>query len=207
LLHNIENALAASEVDLWGASFGATPELIHFWRQAGFSPVHVGLSRNVASGLHAALVLKPLSGRGVALLQEVQLKFHQHFPSMLAESYNDLEPQLVEQLFGGENLESLHTLSAQDWLDIKSFVRAARGYEVNSVPIWKLVCLCLANKCGIAELADTELVLVIAKVLQKKSWQEIVSDFSLSGQKQALQCLRQAVKKLYDCCVHNETVV
>ncbi|WP_455210711.1 tRNA(Met) cytidine acetyltransferase TmcA [Kaarinaea lacus] len=199
LLSNIEASLASTDVDMWGASFGATPELLRFWKQAGFSPVHVGLNRNTASGLHAALVLKPLSERGDALLQKAQQKFNQHFPLMLFEPYNDLEPRLVQHLFGTELNAPCCTLTKQDCSDVKSFVSASRGYEVNSVPIWKLVCLCLAEKSCASELAQVELAMVIAKVLQRKPWQELVSDFLLSGQKEAVQSLRQAVKKLYDC--------
>jgi tRNA(Met) cytidine acetyltransferase len=199
LLRHIENTLAATDIDLWGASFGATPELIRFWRQAGFAPVHVGLSRNAASGMHAALVLKPLSGRGGELLREAQLKFNQHFPLMLSESYSDLEPPLVRHLFDSELTAPWYPLSEQDLLDVKSFVSAARGYEVNSVPIWKFVCACLADKSGATELAETEWAMLISKVLHKKSWRELVSRFALSGQKEAVQYLRMAVKKLYDC--------
>ncbi|MGD8593449.1 MAG: GNAT family N-acetyltransferase [Gammaproteobacteria bacterium] len=203
LLQHIEKNLKDTDVDLWGASFGATPELIHFWRHAGFSPVHLGLSRNAASGMHAALMLKPLSGRGGELLREAQLKFNQHFPLMLSESYNDLEPPLVRQLFGSEVTAPWYPLSEQDWLDVKSFVSAARGYEVNSVPIWKLVCLCLADKSGVTELAETEWAVLISKVLQKKPWRELVSRYAFSGQKEAVQRVRLAVKKLYDCCAPN----
>jgi tRNA(Met) cytidine acetyltransferase len=198
LLQHIETSLTATDIDLWGASFGATPELIQFWRRAGFSPVHVGLSRNAASGMHAALVLKPLSDRGAELLRKAQIKFNQHFPFMLSESYKDLEPPLVKRLFGADTTAPWYPLSEQDWLDVKSFVSAARGYEVNSVPIWKLVCLGLAGKSGAAELAETEWAMLITKVLQKKPWQELVSSFALSGQKEAIQYLRLAVKKLYD---------
>ncbi len=201
LLRHIENTLTATDIDLWGASFGATLKLIQFWKRAGFSPVHVGLSRNTASGMHAALVLKPLSDRGAALLRDAQLKFNQHFPLMLSESYRDLAPPLVQQLFGSEDIASMYTLSEQDWSDVKSFIDTARDYEVNSVPIWKLVCLCVADKFCANELAENELAILVTKVLQQKPWQELVSSFVLSGQKEATQHLRQAVKKLYDCHV------
>ena len=198
LLHNIESSLASSDIDLWGASFGATPELIRFWRKAGFSPIHVGLGRNAASGMHSALVLKALSDSGAVLLREAQLKFLQHFPVMLSESYKDLQPLLVKELFETELDAPWRKLSESDWADIKSYVSTSRAYEVNSVPIWKLVCLCLADKFCAPELVGNELTILVTKVLQRKSWKELVHGIGLGGQKIATQTMRQTVKKLYD---------
>ena len=203
LLRQIEHTLGAADFDLWGASFGATALLLHFWRQSGFSPVHVGLSRNTASGMHAALVLKPLSDRGAGLLRAAKRKFYEHFPAMLAESYPDLDPLLVTQLIGSRGRATWQELSEQDWQDVTSFVNSARGYEVNAVPLAKFVCASLGDDGCCSALTDAELALLIAKVLQKKSWSECVTGFDLSGHKQALQRLRQAVKKLYLYCVNN----
>jgi tRNA(Met) cytidine acetyltransferase len=177
--------------------------LLQFWQGSGFAPVHLGMSRNAASGMHAALVLKPLSDRGEAVLHEAQLKFAEHFPVMLAESYRDLEPALVQQLFNqllNAVSKALFTLRERDWQDVKSFVSSARDYEVNSVPLWKLTCMGLANAACAAGLTETQLTLLTAKVLQKKPWNEIVSDTDLRGRKQALAELRLAAAKLYQYC-------
>ncbi|MCG6968453.1 MAG: GNAT family N-acetyltransferase [Gammaproteobacteria bacterium] len=203
LLRHIEKTLLPEEFDLWGASFGATPALLQFWWGSGFEPVHLGMSRNAASGMHAALVLKPLSDRGEAVLQGAQLKFTEHFPVMLAESYRDLEPALVQQLLNQQSSavsDAPFALSERDWQDVKSFVSSARDYEVNAVPLWTLTRLGLANTACAAGLTSMELTLLVAKVLQKKSWNEIVRETGLRGRKQALAELRLAAARLYQYC-------
>ena len=207
LLQKMAATLLESEYDLWGASFGAAADLIRFWQKAGFAPVHLGLSRNAASGLPAVLVLKPLSDTGVSLLNRAQQKFARHFPQMLADVYRDLDPAIVKVLIGGSQREILDSICDEDWQDIASFVNSARGYEVNSVPIWKLVCLGLGNKSCSESLTEIELSLLITKVLQKQSWPEVVSVCGFKGHRYALDSLRDAVKKLLNSRVFNESGV
>jgi tRNA(Met) cytidine acetyltransferase len=201
-LQQIENTLSPEQYDLWGASFGATAPLLKFWRSCGFVPVHLGMSRNAASGMHAALVLKPLSEDGSALLREAQQKFAEHFPAMLSESYRDLEAVLVAQLLIGASDRPV-TLTERDRLDIGSFIHGARDYEVNSVPLWKLTCLALTDAGCNAGLTEAELALLIAKVLQKRPWADVVAATVLRGHKQALADLRLTVTKLYQCFSEN----
>lgn len=205
LLQHIETSLPPETLDLWGASFGATPQLLRFWRRNGFVSVHIGMSRNAASGMHSALVLKPLSERGIALLHEAQRKFNEHFPAMLAEPYRDLDPPLVNQLLNAI-ITLPFNLSEADRQDIQSFMNSARGYEVNSVPLWKLACMGLTQPPCSRQLTEIELAIVISKVMQKKPWAEVASACGLAGRKQALAHLRQAVKKLHEYGVQNTDV-
>jgi len=201
LLKNIEASLGRGKFDLWGASFGAAPELVCFWKKAGFSPVHLGLSRHAASGMPSALMLKALSDSGHELLDEARQKFSRRFPYMLADIYKDLEPTLVKTLIESEDGEASQSVSAEDRQDIESFVNLARGYEVNSVPVWKLVCAGLQNAKCAGRLTQLEYALLVAKVMQKKTWPDVVSALAFKGRKHALDCLREAVKKLYIRCV------
>lgn len=196
LLEKIEATLLQGRFDLWGASFGAAADLVRFWKGAGFHPVHLGLGHHAASGAPAAMVLKPLSEKGDQLQTTARHKFERHFVYMLADVYRDVEPALVKALMDtGDNTE---TLTAEDWRDIDSFVNTARGYEVNSVPVWKLVCAGLRNSDCAAGLSELEYALLVAKVLQKKPWPEVVA-LGFAGQKQAINALRQAVKTLVNC--------
>ena len=79
-------------LDLIGASFGATPDLLHFWRRCGLPPAHIGTSRNAASGAHAAVVLAGLSPAGIALAELARHRLADALPTLLAGPLRDLEP-------------------------------------------------------------------------------------------------------------------
>ena len=85
-------------LDLLGVSFGATSDLLHFWTACGLTPVHLGTSRNAASGAHAAIVLRPLSLAGEDLARRASARFRRRFPNLLAGPFRHLEPGLVADL-------------------------------------------------------------------------------------------------------------
>lgn len=64
-----------ADTDFVGASFGASPELLAFWQQQGFRAVRLGLTADGVSGLHAAMVLRPLSERARAVLPGWRAQF------------------------------------------------------------------------------------------------------------------------------------
>lgn len=196
LLKKIESNLIQGEFDLWGASFSAEADLVRFWIKAEFAPVYLGLSRHAASGMPSAMLLKAQSDQGRDLLTRAGQKFERHFSFMLAEVYNDLDPLLVRALIETRHGEPLLTISLEDWQDINSFVNLARGYEVNSVALWKLVGNSLREGTDIHSLTPLEYALLVTKVMQKKTWTEVVTAMGFTGQKHALQSLRQAVRKL-----------
>lgn len=63
------------ECDFIGTSFGASPELLQFWRAKGFQPVRVGQSRDGVSGLQAVMLLWPSSMAAKQILPQWQAQF------------------------------------------------------------------------------------------------------------------------------------
>ncbi|WP_445396521.1 tRNA(Met) cytidine acetyltransferase TmcA [Zobellella sp. An-6] len=61
--------------DFLGTSFGASPELLRFWRHNSFQPVRIGLTADAVSGLHAAMMLWPCSRAAHAVLPTWQAHF------------------------------------------------------------------------------------------------------------------------------------
>ncbi len=98
LLQEIEAQARAAGLDLLGSSFGATSDLLRFWAACGLHPVHLGTSRNAASGVHAAVVLRPLSPSGEDLARRASARFRRRFPLLLAGPFRHLEPGLVADL-------------------------------------------------------------------------------------------------------------
>lgn len=126
-------AQARDTHDIVGASFGATPSLLRWWRRAGFIPVRVGQTREASSGLHAAIVLRALRPRGAALCREARSRLLDALPLQLCGVLHDLDPHVAAQVLRshGEygvtwNIE----LTAQDRRDLHAFAHAARAEEV-----------------------------------------------------------------------------
>ena len=101
LLAGVQSDARALGIDLLGASFGATTELLRFWRRCGLPAVHIGTSRNAASGAHAAVVLAALSPAGEALADLARRRLAQRLPVLLAGPLRDLEPDIAVALLAG----------------------------------------------------------------------------------------------------------
>ncbi len=92
----------ASEVEksceFIGTSFGATPELLDFWKKNHFTPLRVGLHRDSASGCHSCVLLRPLCAESREQLRQWQSCFGSQLPELLLSSLKELDPRLVQRL-------------------------------------------------------------------------------------------------------------
>ena len=192
----IKSLIAQSSADYLSSSFGATEEVILFWKKAGFSPVYLGIKRDASSGTHSALMLYPLSKQAKNILQQGQQHFAQSFPLLLEEFLSDLEANIVQQIM----IPDSHlTIEPDDIKQLNAFAYQHRAYECTIYALWKLACIELPNA---KLLEQTEVAIIVYKVLQKRSWQEVVAKMKkelsvdISGKKSAQVLLRQAVAKL-----------
>lgn len=97
-----EAALQAEQAGkaLLGASFGADPELLAFWQAQGFRPVRLGLTREAATGEHAAMVALALGEHNRDLIERLVRRFERQLPGLLAFELTRLSPPLVLALLG-----------------------------------------------------------------------------------------------------------
>ena len=196
LLGAILQAARRDGLDYVGASFGATPGLMRFWDGSGYLPVRLGINRGTATGEHSVLVMRPLSQAGQALFEAARQRFRTELPHLLCEPLRDLEPGLAALLLGLAGGAAASDLDARDRRDLESFAYGLRGYEVNLLPLWKLACAALANPAAAELLRPEHRQLLVAKVLQKRSWGEVAVLLGLSGRAAVLQSLRAAVQSL-----------
>ncbi|MCI0507009.1 MAG: GNAT family N-acetyltransferase [Gammaproteobacteria bacterium] len=196
LLQHIETDAHQRQVDIAGSSFGADSSLLSFWHSAAYFPAHLGLKHNAATGTHAISYIKALSDQGGKFVEAAVAKFNSRFSFMLAEAYQDLECDVAAKIYKtftqGQNLQ----LSKDEWNDITSFATAGRGYEINSFPITKLISH-LFEQGKIDRLCSfDEQCILMKKVLQRLSWQEIITTLGLKGKRDAIAKLRETLCKL-----------
>ncbi|GAB4349790.1 MAG: GNAT family N-acetyltransferase [Gammaproteobacteria bacterium] len=180
-------------IDGLGASFGATPELLDFWSACGCEPVRIGMRRDASSGEHSALVLRSLSSAGKRLFQTARERFLRGLPVWLEDPLADLEPALVERLNGGDR-DIEETLDEQDWLDLVAFAFALRSYEMAQRPVEILVRQHLNSAASEPDRRDTALLRF--KVVERRSWGETAERLGLSGRRETVTRLREALRPL-----------
>lgn len=86
----------APTLDALTTSFGASPGLVKFWGAAGFVPVHLGIQKNKASGLHSVSMIAPLSSSARTLTE--QSDFGRQFAWQLTDAFQHLDSALVVEL-------------------------------------------------------------------------------------------------------------
>ncbi len=82
------------DFDWFGASFGATPELLNFWFKNGYYPIYISPVRNAVSGEYSVAYVKAVKTK----VQEFIYQFNETLMRRLVElkdtNYLDLEPYL-----------------------------------------------------------------------------------------------------------------
>ncbi|WP_440995303.1 GNAT family N-acetyltransferase [Arhodomonas sp. SL1] len=192
LLTAITEAAAADGLDTAGTVFGATPELLAFWRSAGFDPIHVGHRRDAASGTRAAFMLRPCSAAGRALTSLGTTAFANDLPWRLAGPLRDSPAALVAALLQGLPFPPP---TGRDRAIAAAFAHGHRGADDAGAAIQRL--LLSAGAGGLPEaLSPTDRALLIGRFLQHQGWATLAAEASASGRRQVTDRLRRAVAML-----------
>ncbi len=194
LVSAVKVASQARKIDLLGASFGATSELLHFWKQQGLDPVLLGVGRESSSGAHGALMLQPLSAAGEQLLQNARRRGRKFLLAQLAEPLARLEVEVALPLLQQQQDLPLPLFDRLDEGDLHHFAHHQRGYELTLHALRPLVCWGLVN-CQ-ADLSREHAALLLCRVLQQRPMAQCAELTGLTGRKQLISALRQAVRVL-----------
>ncbi len=212
LLQWILNQNRAQGLDLLGVSFGATSDLLHFWAACGLTPVHLGTSRNAASGAHAAVVLRPHSPAGEDLARRASARFSRRFPFLLAGPFRHLEPTLVADLLALANPPGASTAPSApphgqpryptaedadpDWQELAAFAFAQRPYEASLAALQALARDALGPALRAGHCQREEAIPLIVTVLQGRDWAEASRLTGAAGRAQLIALLREICARL-----------
>ena len=195
LVRHITEQVRRSAIDYIGSSFGVTPGLLEFWTKMGWSPARLSIQRGASSGTHSLMMLKPLSCGGEDLLLNARERFVAQFPYQLCDSLRDLDAGLVCSLMQNAGPCRI-AAGAADLADVQAFASGQRLLEVSIGSVWRWTCHVLMTSRRVSRLDEQELTLLVARVLQKHSWQECAQRIDVPGRAQAQNVLRTAVAKL-----------
>ena len=118
------------------------------------------------------------------------------FSFQLAEVYQTLDAEVVAEVYKALARNSKLQLTSNEWEDISSFADSLRGFEINAMPIHKFVRHGFGNGMITNTCNAEETQLLIKKILQRQSWQDVVTSLQFDGKQQAIQALRMVISKL-----------
>ncbi|MDY7117806.1 GNAT family N-acetyltransferase [Halomonas sp. SSL-5] len=189
----IEAELARARTDgcdLLGASFGAEPGLITFWRRQGFRTVRLGLTRETATGEHALMVARATGEGGERLLATLTERFQRALPGLLAFELRDLAPDVAAALLSEGDGPALTDDDRQDAEDVAA---GHREPALARPALQALVRHALAR--GVSP-EDADLALLVAWGFQGLTGEALARRLGVPGRRQATARLRQAVARL-----------
>ena len=208
-----------NQADYLATSFGATSELVSFWRNNDFVPVHISHQRDQASGCHSVLMIKPLGVGSNNWIAALQSQFEQSFCFLVSGSLTSLEVDMVRALLPTNSSVTSCQVSKSvpvSELEIKllsNYVEGGNSYDSIGFIALKLILLVnIQRSCTPSSSltgqsikpeqhhhsGDSSVIsdLMIAKVVQKKGWGTCVEQLGLVGRKQAEVQLRHDISIL-----------
>ncbi|WP_116473856.1 tRNA(Met) cytidine acetyltransferase TmcA [Zobellella maritima] len=179
----------AGQLDFLGASFGATPELLHFWQHNGFSLVRLGLTADGVSGHHAAMMLTPLSPAGQHHLPGWQAQFQANLGYFLQDVLSGLPADLRSRLPPAMPA----TTPANDRLIAQGFAFAHRDFSADKPALARF----FAGQDALARALTPSQRELLRLALQPGSRLERLAEtFGLAGKKAVVSRLRAVFQRL-----------
>ncbi|USZ67950.1 GNAT family N-acetyltransferase [Halorussus salilacus] len=192
----------ADDLDWLGVGYGATPELLRFWRENGYRAVQLSTTRNDTSGEYSALMLDPLNGKGADLHDRHARWFASRVASMLADPLRDADPDVVRELLRSVDAEVDLDLSPWDWRAVAASAYGPGLYDAAPRPFRRVALKHFVESGGSAgadpPLSAREERLLVRKVLQGHPWPRVADELGFHSAGQCMRALGDAYEPLVD---------
>ncbi len=193
----VEEEAREKGYDWVGAGFGVTNELLRFWVRNGYTPVHLSPERNPVSGEYSLLVVKPLNSKAKRYVDFFAWEFKNKFISALTDPYFDLEAEVALILLEATPKKDIPLRFSKFQIGrLMTYIWSEMTYE-NCTDVMKLLArqYFLDKKGENAGLDKIHKLLLIAKVLQSKTWRMVSDELNIIPP-EAMKKLREAAKIL-----------
>jgi tRNA(Met) cytidine acetyltransferase len=188
------------KIDWLGVGYGATPELLGFWRRNGYRTIQLSTTRNDTSGEYSALMLDPLSEAGAALHERHSRWFASRIASMLADPLRDADPDVVRALLRSVEAPISLDLSDWDWRTVASSAYGPGLYDAAPRPFRRVALkYFVESEDGDSpSLSAREERLLVRKVLQGHPWPSVADEVGFHSAGQCMRALGDAYEPLVD---------
>ena len=181
------------DADWFGTSFGATPDLLAFWRVNGYRPVHLSATRNATSGEHSAALLR---GEDSPLVARHRRWFRERVGDVLADTLRAVDVDVVRRTLAGTD-HAPPALSDREWRLVAAAAYGPGQFDMHPGPFRRLALAELTDPDSDLS-ADRERLLV-RRVLQLHGWERVADElgyYSASGARRELgRTLRVLVER------------
>jgi tRNA(Met) cytidine acetyltransferase len=192
-------AAVAGDADWLGVGYGATPDLLAFWRRNGFRTVHLSTTRNETSGEHSAMMLDGLTGAGRRLHDRHAEWFCERVPAMLADPLSGLDPDVVRAALGATDAAPSLDLSRFEWRVAAGLPDGAAIFDTAPRPVRRLTFRHLVDPADPDALSDRQERLLVEKALQARPWSAVADDLGFHSHAACMRAFGRAVGPLVDC--------
>ncbi len=177
LLNYLKHTAQQQKIDYLSSSFGASEELLPFWFQQGYTPVHVGVKRDKSSGSHNMVVTKALTPMAQQAIASIQRAFQAQFPHVLMESLPHFPAAMILAV-----LKSFRFKTHPPYIEeaVNQFRQGLRAYESVSGQLWEWS---IRSPCILLLEPEHLQGIWCDKVLKKQSWAEVANKYQLAGRK------------------------
>ncbi|MEB3787569.1 MAG: tRNA(Met) cytidine acetyltransferase TmcA [Desulfurococcales archaeon] len=167
--------------DWLGSGFGVNEQLLRFWLRNGFYSLHLSPDRNPVSGEYTTLVIKPIKDKAAKAVTISSREYKKRLLESLHDTYRDLETdvalQMLEQPPPGIEPGYRPRLTPIQLDRLWVYNWGPMTYEAATDVILELVrAYFLMEPEARPRLSREEELLIIAKVLQGKDWQEVADE-------------------------------
>ncbi len=190
-----------SHLDWLGTGFGATPELIQFWRENGYSTVQLSTTRNDASGEYSALMLDPISDAGRDLYDRHAEQFAGRIASVLSDALADMEPDVVREALRATDAAVSLTLSEWEWRLVAASAFGPGQFDHGPEPFRRIVVKHLADPAESGDasaLSPRQERLLVRKVLQARRWPQVAAELGYHSAGEAMRALGASFQPLVE---------
>jgi tRNA(Met) cytidine acetyltransferase len=194
----VEHVHAAHAPDLFGSVFGATSELLEFRRALGYRLVRVGSSRGASSGEPSVVMVRPVSARARALVDELERDLARNLPLQLellaADAELGIEPALRRALRA-----EVGAAPALDPIELRRRVEIfARGAQTMEAALYALDAFLRSPDAPLERLEPQQWRLLERRVLSRQSWRSAAAAAGHPDVPTAMRALRPALRRLIE---------
>ncbi|ADJ15119.1 tRNA(Met) cytidine acetyltransferase TmcA [Halalkalicoccus jeotgali] len=186
----------ASRADWLGVGYGATPELLSFWADNGFSTVHLSTTRNDASGEYSAIMLSPTSARGQRLHDRHATWFAGRIAGVLSDPLDDADPDVIRAALASIATVVEPGLTERDWVHVASAAYGPGTFDASPGSFRPLAISHLID--GEATLTDRQERLLVRKVLQGHPWNAVADELGFVSTRMCMRELGASFEPLVD---------
>ncbi|WP_049970870.1 tRNA(Met) cytidine acetyltransferase TmcA [Haladaptatus cibarius] len=187
-----------SEVDWLGTGFGATPELLRFWRENGYSTIQLSTTRNDASGEYSVLMLSPVSDKGEELYDRHARRFSARIASVLSDALSDMEPDVVREALRATSATVPLSLSDSEWRHVSASAFGPGQFDHDPGPFRQIAVKHFIDpediESGVLSLRQERLL--VRKVLQTREWVEVADELGFHSTGEAMRTLGKTFRPL-----------